>query len=286
MSRQISCALVIAIALGGLSALAGEAPTREELLEENGRLREKVRLLEEALEGEAGLVNLGRTSLAAVTASSVNGSRTVDNQFYGAVNAFDGGENWVNNINYTYWLAQGASGYVEVRFDKPVSVKEILVENGPPFTAVLHLAKGGERVLESDGRKICLGKAVHGVVRVRLTFPEKGGRSGNLRVDEIRIIGYAPPGEEYEVRRPRIFLTETVARLLAVDRFNRWRQSEAYGAGPRTVEHPDRYETVFRHKGGAAIFRVTVFKEDSRVETETLARWQEIREEAAPVEEE
>jgi len=42
-----------------------------------------------------GLVNLGRLANARVSASSVNGSRPLDNQFYGVRNLFDGGSHWM-----------------------------------------------------------------------------------------------------------------------------------------------------------------------------------------------
>src|SRR5690349_6138815 len=52
-------------------------------------------------------LNLARTSLATVSASSVNGRRALDNEFYGIQKAFDdGGMKGDNGINYNYWMAE------------------------------------------------------------------------------------------------------------------------------------------------------------------------------------
>src|SRR5687768_6548216 len=72
-------------------------------------------------------INLARTSIAAVSASSVNGTRAMDNRFYGVVNAFDDGNNWHDNINYSYWLANhGGNAVADVYFDVPVTVKSVI----------------------------------------------------------------------------------------------------------------------------------------------------------------
>jgi len=275
--KKVPFSLVfIVICLPGIHAAsyAQDLPntTRQQLLEENAALKRQVEQLSEIVEGTAHPINLGRTSLAAVTASSVNGSRTIDNQFYGARNAFDDGDNWINNLNYTYWLASGGAGnWVEVRFDNPITVKYILVESGPPFTTTFSFHKGGEETSPAATDRLDLKRPLHGVRRVRLTF---GGGRGNTRVHEIRIMGFPPPDAKYEVGRPRMLLDARTARLLAVDRFEQWRNSLGRGVAPKTEENADRYVTTFRHlETGVDLFRVTVWKKTSKVETEVLAKW-------------
>ena len=160
--------------------------------------------LEKLVEGTAHPINLARTSLASVTASSVNGSRTMNNVFYGVLNAFDDGNNWHNSINYTYWLTGGdPRPWVDVKFDQPVSINTIVVEGGPTFSTQFEFAKGGDRhYLEADGQ-LKLDRALHGVKRVRLTFEQE---SGNVQVHEIRVLGYVPPGWRYEVGTPRLLV--------------------------------------------------------------------------------
>ena len=75
------------------------------------------------------LVNVGKLSDTFVDASSVNAGRTLDNVFYGVLNLFDGGDNIVNNINYTYWLSDSATRHwVKLRFGAPVEIRSILAE--------------------------------------------------------------------------------------------------------------------------------------------------------------
>ena len=75
------------------------------------------------------LVNVGKLSDTFVDASNVNAGRTLDNVFYGVLNLFDGGDNVVNNINYTYWLSDSATRHwVKLRFGAPVEIRSILVE--------------------------------------------------------------------------------------------------------------------------------------------------------------
>jgi len=266
---------VVICLLGVPAASYGQNPpstTHQQLLEENAALKRQVEQLSEIVEGTAHPINLGRTSLAAVTASSVNGSRTIDNQFYGARNAFDGGDNWINNINYTYWLASGGAGnWVEVHFDQPITVKYIVVEQGPPFATTFTLHKGGEATHPTVSGRLDLKRPLHGVRRVRLTF---GGGRGNTQVHEIRIMGFPPPDAKYEVGRPRMLLDARTVRLLAVDRFDQWRNSLGRGVAPKTEENADRYITTYRHlETGVDLFRVTVWKKTSKVETEVLAKW-------------
>jgi len=74
-------------------------------------------------------VNLGMLRNTVVDASSVNGSRALDNQFYGLQNLFDGGQNLINGIHYTYWLSDSATRHwIKLRFEIPVEIHSIMLE--------------------------------------------------------------------------------------------------------------------------------------------------------------
>ena len=75
------------------------------------------------------LVNLGMLEGTKISASSVNGGRAVDDPYYGALNLFDGGENRINNLNYTTWLTDNESRHwVKLHFDAPMEVDSIMLE--------------------------------------------------------------------------------------------------------------------------------------------------------------
>ena len=72
------------------------------------------------------LVNHGRLSIARVFAME-SAAGPDSERFYGVRNAFDGGTNILNGINYSSWLA-GPGAFVIVRFSQPVTVHGIAVE--------------------------------------------------------------------------------------------------------------------------------------------------------------
>lgn len=148
-------------------------------------------------------VNLARTSLASVTASSVNGGRALDNVYYGVLNAFDDGSNWHNEINYTYWLSSPSDlqPRIEVSFDIPVDVSAVVVEGGPRYSTMFVDCEGSERHAPPVSSVLRLEQVVPGVAKVRLTFV-KG--QGNVEVYEVRILGPRPRGATFEVGAPRI----------------------------------------------------------------------------------
>ena len=266
----LSSLLVVAM-VASADPPAGE-PDRAQLLAQIAQLERKVALLEQVVEGTARPINLGRTSLAAVSASSVNGGRALDNIIYGVPNAFDGGENWHNKINYTYWLAGGGAGnWIEVQFDHPVTVTEVQAEGAPRFAVAVTFAKGGEQRAPVVEGGVKFGQALHGVSRVRLTFEAGGSRGGgsNTSVDEVIILGHAPPGVEFEVARPRVLITRINAEAIAQERFQEWRQSLTQGVGRRVDDDGQRI-TVTYSKGDIdmVVYRVIVDKATGEVTTD------------------
>src|SRR5579871_3707396 len=72
------------------------------------------------------LINLGRLSIARVFSGGRAGGVDAD-KFYGVRNAFDGGSNVINGINYSSWDS-GPRDFVLVRFTQAVTVTGIVVE--------------------------------------------------------------------------------------------------------------------------------------------------------------
>jgi hypothetical protein len=75
--------------------------------------------------------NVARLCPGFVFANSVNGESGVeDSPFYGARNAFDGGQHLVNNINYSAWAPGQKSDWIQIRFANntlPLKVEAIAV---------------------------------------------------------------------------------------------------------------------------------------------------------------
>jgi len=282
------------------AARAGE-PGPDQPKQPVAELEDRIRKLEEIIEGTAHPVNLGRTSLAAVTASAVNGGRGLDCIYSGVLNAFDDGANLHHGHNYSRWLSNNdPSPWVEVRFDHPVTVMSVAAETAPPFTCRFRFAKGGEELtaapepppkpdttgrlkelpqarvarLAGDDRSLLLQEVrfpapLHGVTRVRLTF---GVKQGLTSVDEIRIMGYVPPDVKYTEGKPRILVTPQTAEWSAHGAFIGWWQSLNDGVTKTVREDPQTITVTFQ-KAGVDLFRAVIRKSDGAVTAGPLVTW-------------
>ena len=261
----ISCGSITAVSQEAWSQPATPVKMQHEIL----RLNERIKELENQLHGKAAPINLGRTSLATVSASSVNGNRELSNPFYGILNAFDNGENWKNRINYTHWLTDSQPAHwVEIAFDEPVTVTSISVDNGPAFSSQLFVAAGGEETFKETTSQLALPQPIRGVTKVRLNF---GGEMKPMKVDEIRIMGYVPPGTPYKIAAPRILMTKTNAASVAQNAFELWRMAQFKYNTPPVFEEGNSYLITFRDDTrGLDLFRVTINKQTSEVTTESL----------------
>jgi hypothetical protein len=222
---------------------------------------------------EAKTINLARTSLAWVLASSVNGGRAMDNEYYGILNAFDDDKGNSNGgITYTHWLGSYNEEWVEVSFAEPVRVSSIAVDNGPRFSALLWLADGSQRPCGEAQGLLVLKEPADEVTKVRLRFDEVPRRPpGNEGVREIRVFGSVPIGVPYDVQLPRIIVDEHVAKLAAKERFGEWHQALIAGVEPNIEETEDSYRILYvRQADGLPVFRVVVDKETNRVQVEPL----------------
>lgn len=172
-----------------------------------------------------GLVNLGRTSIARVYASSVNGGRAMSNQYYGVLNLFDDGEHVVDGINYTYWLSDAgqARHWIRVTFDELVEVHSFVIEltskNRPTeFAVSLKRVQKGSLVSTTVPSKKLKGavttrrlpRPIQNVREVMVLFP---GPS-MISVSEIQILGKVPKGVVTDVL-PRVDVDTTEIERLA-----------------------------------------------------------------------
>jgi hypothetical protein len=215
-------------------------------------------------------INLGRTSLAAVTASSVNGDRAMDSPFYGILNAFDDGSNWRNGINYTQWLSNyHATGtYAEVRFDVPVTVTSIFTEGAPPFSVRLTAEDGTEQV-KNGKDSVAFNPAASKIRRVRLTF--ENNSEGVVRVDEIRIMGLTSSETKYEVRPPRVLPTERNLELAGDEAFTSWLYPYL-SARKKTVRETDDSVVFVYFIEDVPVVRVTIDRRDGSKRIETFSQ--------------
>jgi hypothetical protein len=265
MSRILLIFIILSFPIN--TVVANEPPTYEELQARIAELEKEIETLKDIIQGTAHPINLGRTSLASVTASSVNGRRALNNIFHGILNAFDGGENWVNNINYTYWTASGGSGFVDVYFDHPVSLTSIYVEGAPPFTTTVRFSEGGEENFVQVSEKLDFETPIHGVASVRLGFKQN---TGNLKVNEIKIFGFIPPDIEYTVGIPRLFITARSAETMAETAYRQW--IDLFLPDQNTpIMKEEQEEFVFIYqKGTMDILQVKIDKHTGEATTEEL----------------
>jgi hypothetical protein len=230
----------------------------------------------------AELINLGRTSLASVEGSTVNGNRAMDGQYYGVIRAFDDDQNVINNINYNKWLPDsGLQPWVIIRFDQPVAVQSIDCLVSPNFHAEFGLSDKTQISADSgianniSGHR--LEKPVKNVIWIKITFDdaasnEPGDFHGMLSVQEIRIMG-APTDAtaKYTVGTPRVYIDQRTAGLAASEALLEWKQHLLEKDVKSDVtETPEAFITTY-HKGDLAILRVTANKSDGKITTEQLA---------------
>lgn len=227
------------------------------------------------------VINLGRTSLASVTASSVNGERAMDNPFCGVTNAFDDGKNRVNDMDYTSWEPDygGPETYVEVRFDVPVTVAEIIIEKGRPFTAHLFGEDDAEQVVKGDE-----SAAVHPVAakisRVQIYFePDAQHR---IEVQEIKIMGMVPAGIKYTVGVPRVVVSDRNMELEADGAYWEWLSSYAGHSKHKTVRQ-EGDKTIFVYfLEDVPVMRVTVDHKTGNKKVEIISAKKPIMGEKPP----
>jgi hypothetical protein len=255
-----------------LSAVGGEAELQEsELLKEIARLREENAELKEMISGEKKPINLARTSLATVSASGVNGNRSLDNFYYGVLNAFDEGV----NINYSTWLDMAAAGeWVEVYFNTPVTVESISVDANRSFAVMIKTSNGEELSFPRTHNELHLEDLVLEVTSVRMTFgkTEMGDINDSRGVNEIMIMGYVAPEVQYTTQRPLIELSEEVIEKMGTARFEMWKRS-SLEEGPDTMVTNGKMWTTTHSIDGIECVRVIFDAEGKCVDVVELVEF-------------
>ncbi len=174
---------------------------------------------------DSTLIDISRLSITHVSASSINGDRLLNDEFYGILNLFDDGSNVINGINYDYWLSKAESRHwVKLTFDKPVLVYSAMIETtgkrqpkeyALEFIQISGKSKSIMKYFESIPIKgfrttYKLPQPIGNVSEMVITFPGPD----MIEVSEIRIIGKAPNAVNLTAQRPSIGLSKVSERTL------------------------------------------------------------------------
>ena len=203
----------------------------------------------------------------------MNGQRQLNDRCYGILNAFDGGNNWINNINYHYWLGDyNASPTVTVKFIKPVSLDSIAVEGGRPFNTTLTFVKGGEEAFEQVDQKLKFKRIIHGVTSVTLAFQ----KNYKNQINEIKIIGFPPAGVNYKVGKPGMLINQRNAEIIAKSKLSEWQGQLFQNVFNRKESTEDSFIYIFS-KNGQDLYKVVVDKDSGKTETIPLVKFTEVK---------
>lgn len=175
------------------------------------------------------LVDLSRLSITHVTASSINGDRPLDNEYYGILNLFDNGNNYIKGINYDYWLSDSESlHWIKLSFDKPVIVSSVIVETtgqrrpkeySLDFNQISGESKNTVRYFESitiRGLRTVyeLKKPITNVSEIQINFPGPEA----IEISEIRVLGKALDDIDLTRQGPNIGLSKVSEKVLKATR--------------------------------------------------------------------
>ncbi|HOK55049.1 MAG TPA: discoidin domain-containing protein [Armatimonadota bacterium] len=171
---------------------------------------------------ESDLVNLARLSITKVSASEVNGSRPLDNVYYGVQNMFDDGLNIINGINYSYWLGthSDSGAWVRISFDTPVTVNKLVIqfrnsiyhtsgiEEKKEYALQITTQNGKSKKTDYYDSKRVTGfvmtnsfsEPLHNVCEIKVML--SGFHSP--AIEEILVLGTPPPGVDTTPQTPQV----------------------------------------------------------------------------------
>ena len=174
---------------------------------------------------DSTLIDISRLSITHVSASSVNGKRSLNNKYYGVLNLFDNGDNVINGVNYAYWLTNSASRHwVKLTFDKPVLIDSATIETtgkrqpkefALEFSQISGKSKSIIKYFDSIPIKgfrttYKLPQPIANVSEMVIIFPGPD----IIEVSEIRIIGKTTNDVNLAPQRPSIGLSKVYERTL------------------------------------------------------------------------
>jgi hypothetical protein len=154
--------------------------------------------------------------------------------YYDVLNLFDDGKNYINNINYHYWLSMPEDRHwVRLTFDTPVTVASVVIETAPndaandwqPKEFALELAE----LTETTRRLIWISDAVpmQGFVKTcELPRPVSGVNELTIiiptprivAVSELRIFGTVPAGVNTTPQKPTVLTQESERHTIQIQR--------------------------------------------------------------------
>jgi hypothetical protein len=177
----------------------------------------------------ATLIDISRLKITHVSASSVNGNRPLDDEYYGVLNLFDDGTNIINNINYTSWFSDRQSRHwIKFSFDQPVEVCSVLIETNKEhspgefaleFSQILYESKRRLKYFPAMPIKgfittYELPNSIGDVSEMTIIFPGPD----MIEVSEIKVLGKVPVGVDLALRKPLIGLAEASGQSLRATR--------------------------------------------------------------------
>ena len=175
------------------------------------------------------IIDISRLAITHVTASSVNGGRSLDNEFYGILNLFDNGTNIINGKRCDYWLSdRDSQHWLNFSFDKPVSVNSVVVEttgNRKPeefaleFIQVSDNSKKTTKYFESVKikgfkTKFDLKIAIVNISEIKIIFPGPD----MMELSEIRILGSVISNIDIAQKNPKIGVSKIIENVLKATR--------------------------------------------------------------------
>lgn len=259
-------AFIAVIVFGLIASLQAKGQSQgTETNESLNELKEKIKVLESMIEGTAHPMNLARTSLAKVDASSVNGARMLNDVYYGIQNAFDDGQHWFADINYTYWLSSSETmPWIEIQFNYPVTITSVFVEQAPAFSTTFYFSQGGQTNFKAVKEQLTLESPTSGVNRVRLSFNKED--KNIISVSEVKILGYPPFNVEFNEGLPDLVVSDLKVLAQYEQRANKifddWKRTLlASDHLPRREETEDSIMFIFGKGNEIDFLRVTIDKE-------------------------
>lgn len=178
---------------------------------------------------EKEIIDITRLAITHVTASSVHGDRSLDNEYYGVLNLFDNGTNIINGIRYDYWLTdRDSQHWLNFSFDKPVLVNSVIVETtgkrkpkefALEFIQLSGNSKKTPKYFESVKikgfkSKFDLTKPIANISEVKITFPGPD----MIELAEIRILGSVIGSIDIAQKHPKIGVSKVIENVLKATR--------------------------------------------------------------------
>ena len=184
---------------------------------------------EDSFNFNEAILDISRLAMTHVTASSVNGDRSLTNEYYGVLNLFDNGTNIINGIRYDYWLSnRDSQHWINFSFDRPVLINSVIVETtgrrrpkefALEFNQISDNSKTTTKYIESVltkglRTKYNLKTPIMNISEIKITFPGPD----MIEVSEIRILGSVTSDVDVALKGPKIGLSRVIEKVMKATR--------------------------------------------------------------------